>query len=335
MNSAQISPDSVSPADLVYVSEATVDQLQLSAIQCCNVIESIFLAHAAQESIALPATHLDISPGRGFRSLCAAWPHRNFAGNKWFGVRPSASGKHGEGVQALYMLNDYESGHPLAIICANKLTGIRTASMSALVLQKLGLHEQPNLGFIGCGLQASFHLRFISSLFPELQKVRCYSRSKNSAHTVAKEAMALGVSSEVCDSPAEVIANSQIIVSSIPLSTDLVPFLDPSDIQPGSVLLAVDLARPWHTEGLNGFDLTITDDHAQQAALPPISSKLGPLGSFDADLADVVTGQFKPFNASRDRAVFAFRGFSLADLAIASLIYERAKHLNLGITLTR
>lgn len=324
MKEPRIEPPTSDTGDLLYISEKQVTDLALSADQCCGAIKSIFSAHAAQQTFALAATHLDISPGRGFRSLCAAWPDRNLAGNKWFGVRPPIVGQPGEGIQALYMLNNYTTGAPLAVISANQMTGLRTASMSTVVLQKLLPDQASTIGFIGCGLQASFHLHMISSLFPKLTNVRCYSRSLRSAQTISAQAAALGITAQVCECASDVVTKSQIVVSSIPLSDELVAFLNPLDIQRGGILLAVDLARPWHTEQLNSFELKITDDHEQQAALPLISSTLGPLGSFDADLADVVTNRVKPFDPLSDRAVFAFRGFSLADLAIASLIYEQA-----------
>jgi len=335
MTASQIKPPTPDTGDLLYISEKQVTDLALTAYQCCNVMRAVFLAHAKQQTFALAATHLDISPGRGFRSLCAAWPERNLAGNKWFGVRPPIAGQPGEGIQALYLLNDYTTGAPLAVISANQMTGLRTASMSTLVLQKLFPDQASTIGFIGCGLQASYHLNMISSLFPKLTNVRCYSRSLRSAQTIASQAAALGIEAQVCECPSDVVTKSQIVVSSIPLSDELVAFLNPIDIQPGGILLAVDLARPWHTEQLSSFKLKITDDHEQQAALAPISSTLGPLGSFDADLAGVVTNRVKSFDPLSDRAVFAFRGFSLADLAIASLIYEQATLQSRGQHLDR
>ena len=320
---------------LLYLSESDVSGLDLSAEQCCEVMQEIFLAYAQDKAIALPALHLDVAPGRGFRSLCAAWPDREVAGNKWFGVRPTEPGLRGVGVQALYMLNDYRTGWPLAIISANQLTGLRTASMSAFMLRSLLKCAPETIGFIGCGLQASFHLKMIHSLFPSLGSVLCYSRTVESSNVLASEARALGVDALVCSKPDSVVANSQVIVSSIPLSADLQPFLSPGAVKPGSILLAVDLARPWHTEDLSTFELKVTDDHQQQAQLAPISSTLGPLGTFDLDLSDIASGKAKTFDSTKDRAVFAFRGFSLADLAIAELVYEQAKAHSLGLSLNR
>lgn len=320
---------------LLYLTEADVSDLDLSAEQCCEVMQEIFVAYAQDKAIALPAVHLDIAPGRGFRSLCAAWPDRQVAGNKWFGVRPTEPGLRGLGVQAIYMLNDYCTGGPLAMISANQLTGLRTASMSAFMLRSVLQQAPQAIGFIGCGLQASFHLKMIHSLFPSLGSVLCYSRTVESANLLASEARALGVDVQVLADAEAVVSHSQVIVSSIPLSADLQPFLSPRTVKPGSILLAIDLARPWHTEDLDSFDLKVTDDHKQQAQLAPISSTLGPLGTFDLDLSDIASGKAKNFDSTRDRAVFAFRGFSLADLAIASLVYEQARARSIGLLLDR
>jgi ornithine cyclodeaminase/alanine dehydrogenase len=207
--------------------------------------------------------------------------------------------------------------------------------MSAFVLRSVLTDAPATIGFIGCGLQASFHLKTIHSLFPTLTNVLCYSRSVASANALAAEAELAGITSEVLADPEAVITGSQIIVSSIPLVPDMRPFLSPNLVNPGSVLLAIDLARPWHTEGLSSFELKITDDHKQQAQLVPISSTLGAYGSFDADLADIAAGKHIAFDPCKDRAVFAFRGFSLADLGIANLIFEQSRALALGSVILR
>ena len=148
MTSPRDEPQVTQVDHLLFISEFDVSQLNLSAHECCDVMQEIFLAYSRESAFALPAVHLDISPGRGFRSLCAAWPGRNIAGNKWFGVRPTMPGQRGVGVQALYLLNDYGTGVPLAVISANQLTGIRTASMSAFVLRAILTDPPPTVGFI-------------------------------------------------------------------------------------------------------------------------------------------------------------------------------------------
>lgn len=329
-------PRSTHSADkLTFISEDDVASLNLTAYECYEAMSAVFKAHGAKKTIALPATHLDISAGKGFRSLCAAWPERGVAGNKWFGVRPADAGKPGQGVQALYILNDFLTGMPVAVISSNHLTGLRTAAMSMLVLNQLYPQGPFNIGFIGCGLQAAMHLKMMNSFFKSISNISCFSRSRKSSENLASIANGLGVQSEIAESYDQVISSSQVVITSVPLSDDLVPFLDPGLVRKGSSVIAVDLARSWQTESFKFFDLKMTDDHLQQSQLPPISSTLGPLGTFDADLSDLVAGNIKKFDVQNDRALFAFRGFSLADLAIANLIFTKSKELGAGTLVMR
>lgn len=320
---------------LTFISEHDVATLKLTANECYESMRAVFKAHGDKKTIALPATHLDISAGRGFRSLCAAWPERGVAGNKWFGVRPADPGKPGQGVQALYILNDFQTGMPLAVISSNHLTGLRTAAMSLLVLNELYPEGPVDIGFIGCGLQAAIHLKMMNSLFKSINNISCFSRSRESSENLASLANELGIQSDISESYDQVISSAQVVISSVPLSDNLVPFLDPGLVRKGSSVIAVDLARSWQTDSFKFFDLKITDDHIQQSELPPISNTLGPLGTFDADLSDLIAGNIKKFDSENDRALFAFRGFSLADLAIANLIFMKSKELGAGTLLMR
>jgi alanine dehydrogenase len=77
------------------------------------------------------------------------------------------------------------------------------------------------------------------------------------------------------------------------------------------------------------------DDHLQQAENPPIWPGFGPMGSFDADLAELAAGSKPGRTSAGQRTMFVFRGFALADLALAACVYDAAVAQGVGHALAR
>lgn len=323
------------PDDTVlYLAEADIAALDLAPDACREAVAEAFRAGAAGRTTVLPAAHLDFGPGHGFRSLCAAWPDAGFACDKWLGVRPVGSQSAVPGVNAMVALSHCDSGLPVALVAANRLTGLRTAAMSAVAAQALADPAADTIGFVGCGLQARFHLQAMRALFPSIGRVLAISRTRRSAQALADAARQAGLHAETPDQPRTVVEASRILVTSVPLAPGVAPSLDPRWLRPGSFVSAIDLARSWHAEHLRELDVLVTDDHVQQAALPPLSPTLGPRGTFDADLADLAAGRLPPVSAAA-RTMFVFRGSALADLAVAILAWRVARERGIGVRLPR
>jgi ornithine cyclodeaminase/alanine dehydrogenase-like protein (mu-crystallin family) len=85
-------------------------------------------------------------------------------------------------VTSTYVLSDYETGAPLAIMDGSYLTAIRTAAGSAVATRALARTDAKSLGVFGTGVQARFHvetIRRVRSLSAVL--VRGTSRQKGEA----------------------------------------------------------------------------------------------------------------------------------------------------------
>jgi ornithine cyclodeaminase/alanine dehydrogenase-like protein (mu-crystallin family) len=64
-------------------------------------------------------------------------------------------------VTSTYVLNDYATGMPLAIMDGGYLTGVRTAAGSAVATRELARPDARTLGVFGTGVQARFHVETI------------------------------------------------------------------------------------------------------------------------------------------------------------------------------
>ncbi|MEO3432823.1 hypothetical protein [Inquilinus sp. CAU 1745] len=317
--------------DILYLSEADVGDLEIDPAKSRNAILSAFREHHAGRIASKPKLSLDLGPGHKFQSLCAASAQSGLAVNKWLGVAPLEASVSGRSVQALVTLNDYGSGAPLCIMDGNVLTELRTAAMSAAMAEMIVTSEPRSIGFIGSGYQARSHLTAFLSLFPSLELAMVLSRTQASSERFANWAQdGHGLRTQIPESAEDLVRQSSILVTTVPMSAGLEPFLQPEWVAPGAFVSAVDLARSWCPETLSEIEYLVTDDHVQEQESPTISRLRG----FDADLGDVASEAAENLR-QQDRRMFIFRGHATADLAIASEIYRDALRATAGIRIPR
>lgn len=319
---------------VLYLSQADIVGLHLDPSLAREAVLAAFKAHHADRSISSPKLAFEIAPGHVFQSLCAASAEIGMASTKWLGMAPSPDGG-GANIDALIALNDFATGRLLAIMDGNVLTGIRTAAMSAAAAASLARPDSTTIGFIGCGLQAHAHLPAMKALLPQLATVLAFGKGRASTERFADHARKAGFAVETADDAEAVVAGSDVVITSVPTRPGFAPFLSPDWLQPGSFVSSVDIARSWLPEGLRKLDLVVTDDHRQQADSPPISDSLGVVGSFDADLSEMAAGQKSGRTSAGQRAMFIFRGFAVADLAVAACVFKATLAQGRGTQLPR
>jgi hypothetical protein len=61
-------------------------------------------------------------------------------------------------INSLVVLQDGDTGLPLAVIDGNWITAVRTAGLSAVAAQRFANPQASAIAFIGCGVQAQSHL---------------------------------------------------------------------------------------------------------------------------------------------------------------------------------
>lgn len=319
---------------LLYLSEADVTRVALSPDVAREAIAAAFAAHHAGRTGVKPKLALEIAPGHSFQSMCAASAQVGVAINKWLGMAPVAAGAGGASIHAMIALNDFATGRLLAVMDGNLLTALRTAAMSAVAARHLAKPSPASIGFVGCGLQAHSHLDAFMALFPGLRRVCAVSRTPRSASRLVERALTRGLDAEALGDPKAVVAESDIVITSVPMHPGFRAFLDPAWLKPGSFVAAVDVGRSWIAARLHELDIRATDDRSQATEL---SAALGldDAAPFHADLSALAAGAHPGRRDERQRAIFVFRGYALGDLAVAAVIYAAARKAGIGTLLAR
>ncbi|MBX9916492.1 MAG: ornithine cyclodeaminase family protein, partial [Nitrosomonas sp.] len=229
-------------------------------------------------------------------------------------------------INSLVTLLDSRSGLPLAVIDGNWVTAMRTAGLSAVAAKRLARPDASVAAFIGCGVQAHSHLQAFAALFP-LKRIYAFGRGAGSRDVFCRSAEKMGLTAVASETAQEALRDADVIVTSVTLSPQLVPFLDARWLKPGAFVTMTDLAVPWLKESMVAFDRIIVDDLEQEASMPkPLVDPALVCG----DLTGLVTGDVAGRCAANERTAFVFRGLALGDLAVAGLAYQRACECSQG-----
>lgn len=102
----------------------------------------------------------------------------NIAGIKWIASFPDNLKNQLPRSHAVTILNDYQSGKPLAILSSSKLSGLRTAAISGYVIKRFAnkfKEKKLNVGITGFGPIGQLHVEMLSEILEgRLNKINIY-----------------------------------------------------------------------------------------------------------------------------------------------------------------
>jgi ornithine cyclodeaminase/alanine dehydrogenase-like protein (mu-crystallin family) len=321
-------------ATLLYLSRADVEACGLGPGETIAAIERAFAGYAEGKARIGHKGRVPVAAGHFFQSMPALLENPPLAGMKWFGITPDNPGRGLPNVCGLILLSDIETALPVAVLEGDRITGARTAAMSAAAAKRLALPEAKSAAFIGCGVQARSHAVFLHHVLPGLRRAVLFGRGAGSRDTFAAELRRTGWEVKVADTPEAALDGAEIVVSTVPEYPGFKPFLDPAWLKPGVFVAAVDLGRSWLPAPPGTFDLIATDDAEQSRGLVA-EGRLNTPGEFGADLTALVSGKCEGRRSADERIIFVFAGHALADVAAAAAVYQAALARNLGTPLPR
>ena len=303
-----------------YLSRDLLQSLQLTVQEIVASIEHLILGQNLQQAWSAPKVVITPPDGRYMMATLAAADDPPFLAVKALVLNPDNPKQGFESINALVILLDSHSGLPLAIIDGNWVTAVRTAGLSAVAAKRLARPDASIAAFIGCGVQAHSHLQALAAMFP-LKQIQAFGRGTASRDAFCRSAENMGLMAIASQTAQEAVSDADLIVTSVTLAPQLVPFLDARWLKPGAFVTMTDLAAPWLVESMSAFDRIIVDDLKQEASMP---EPLVDPALFCGDLTSLVTGDAVGRCSDDERTAFVFRGLAIGDLAVAGLAYQRA-----------
>jgi ornithine cyclodeaminase len=194
-----------------------------------------------------PRTHLSIAPHDGVSLVMPAFVNDDDAAKQALAVKVvSLYGGNAAAalprIQATVLVFDPATGALLALLDGTALTAIRTAAASAAATDLLARPHSRVLAVFGAGPQARAHVAAICAV-RSIDVVRCYSRSRERADAMcaALSVEAGGRNIVAVSSPAEALADADIVVTATTSST---PVFDDTDLRAGVHINAIGSYKP-------------------------------------------------------------------------------------------
>jgi len=319
-----------SAGELLYLSRADVAACAVTA----EMLEAAIRQAFVQRATGGVWSHAKVTIGAGgrnfFRGKGAAMDQPAYAAFKWFGYFPGNGIAGMPDYMPLIVLNEAETGRPLAVMDGIWISSIRTALISLIAARSMARTDATTIGFLACGAQAQSHLEVFSAALP-LTDVVAFSRRLESAEALAIRARDKGLRARAVSDARSAIAGCDIIISSIPHGSTGAGQLDANWVEPGAFVASVDLGFGWQRASLAAFDRTVTDDREMSTVGP--KGTLNYDGSFAAELSDLVTGRVAGRESAGERNALIFSGTGIADLASAIVMYEAAIARGIGTRL--
>jgi N-[(2S)-2-amino-2-carboxyethyl]-L-glutamate dehydrogenase len=336
-----------------YLSEADcIAAGVLDVDRCVDVSEEVFRLLAAGDYLMGGPNHN--SHGMGvvfpkespFPNMPVAGPDRRFVampgylggrfdvcGNKWYGSNHANVEKDLPRSVLTLMLNDKDTGEPLALMSANLISSARTGAVPGVATRWLARPGSETAAVLGCGPINKACFEAIKSQMPTLKKVYCFDLFEAAAANFASWARELGVEAVVELDLRAALADAEIVSVAAsrlkPMQANDAFWVDSTIVYDSIGLheayVEEALAAPDKAEayaGVIGGPLyTLIDENK----LPALRDS--------TELGSVVLRDRPGRTSDEDRVVFIACGMSVFDLAWGYELYEAAQARGIGIEL--
>lgn len=320
----------------VYLNRSEVQQCNISWDKAMDIAEKTYIEHSkgAYEMPPKPGIHPEACPGAFLHAMPGYLPGLDACGLKWVAVFGHNRKKYGvNSLSSLMILNDVETGYPIAVMEAGLITAIRTATASGVSVKYLARKSSEVVGLIGAGEQGRNNMYLIKHVMPTINTVKIYDIFPEYALKLADELKeTLGINVYICDGPEAVFRDSDIVVAAAPV-TEKEPIYKKEFLKKGSLMLPVH-SKGWEYEAFNQASKFVADDWNQYAndMFNPEKGYYSDKKVFSlyAEIGEIVSGRKAARETNDEIIVSANMGIALQDISLGMEILKIAQKQGLG-----
>ena len=322
--------------EILYLSRSAVESLGMTMAEVLAAVENGFRLKGLGRTEMPPKPAVHVRTDCYMTAMPAYVREVEAAGLKWVSGYPPNMAKRLPYISGLLILNDPETGIPIAVMDCAWITAMRTGASVGVSAKYLARSESAVAGFIGCGVQARTSLMALVETLPKLREVRCHD-----LHPAARDAFIRDMSARfgrlkfaACQTPREMARDADVIVSAIPIVTKPQPPLDAGLLKSGGLAVSLDYDSAWSSAAMKQCDKFVTDDCGQLLSTKEHGVYFGGIPEkIHADLGELAAG-LKKGRASASERIFSMNmGIAVDDMVTAKSLYEKALAHNVGVRL--
>ncbi len=278
------------------------------------------------------------------------------AGMKWYGSNVDNKKKGLPRSILMMMLNDKDTGAPLALMSANLVSAYRTGGIPGVGAKYLARKDSKIVSIIGPGVMGKTSLAAFAAVCPNLDTVKIKGRSQKSLDSFVKfvkEELPQIKNIEICDSVEEAVKDSDIISFTTTVRNDVssFPYISGDWIKKGALISMPSAAQFDDDFLVNNCKLVVDNRKLYEAweeeypyptypDMQIIGTKFtdlkheGKITDEDIiDITDIIEGRKPGRQSDDDIIVYSVGGMPVEDIAWGGLIYRNAVKLGIGIKL--
>ena len=277
------------------------------------------------------------------------------AGMKWYGSNVENKKVGLPRSILMMMLNDKDTGAPLALMSANLVSAYRTGGIPGVGAKYLARKDSRVVSIIGPGVMGKTSLAAFVSVCPNLDTVKIKGRSQRSLDTFTRfirEELPQIKNIEICDSVEEAVKDSDIISFTTTVRDDVssFPYINGDWIKKGALISMPSAAR-FDDDFLAGCKLVVDNSKLYEAweeeypyptypQVQIIGTKFTDLkhdGKIEAediiDITDIIEKRHPGRTSDDEIIVYSVGGMPVEDSAWGGTVYRNAVKLGIGIKL--
>ncbi len=321
--------------DLTIIGGAVVeDLLRANGARIPEIVAKTYLLHSSGRTVN-PDSHFLRFPNTSEKRIialpAAILDSNPVAGIKWIASFPTNLGRGLQRASAIIVLNDIETGHPVAVIEGAQISACRTACSAALALRHL---RQPHgsgytLGIVGAGHISRKVVEALAQIELSPRDIQVHDKDSARADVFAAGldddlSVRVGATGKISDA----FAQDVVLLA----TTAGTPYIrEPQFVRPGQIVLNLSLRDMSPEIILCNWNIVDDIDHCLKANTSPHLAELvsGSRDFIAGTLADLMNGAITP---DRNKGlIFSPFGLGILDLALARLVYEAARENASGL----
>lgn len=317
---------------ILYLSRADVERVGVTMREIIDAVENGFREHGEGRVEMPPKPGIHTMPDSFIHAMPAYIPALRAAGVKWVSGYPENQKRGLPYITGLLILNDTETGIPLAVMDCTWITAMRTGAATAVAAKYLARAESSSVGILGCGVQGTSNLQALAEQF-SLRRVAVFDAVMAQAERLANFAREnFGLETVIAKTARDAVDGVDLAVTAGPLLHTPHATIQKDWLNAGAFASLVDFDSYWHPDALKQADKFCTDDVPQYEHyralgyfqnMPPIYATVG----------ELVAGKKRGRENANEITMTCNLGLAIDDMATAPLVYARARERGIGVWL--
>ena len=310
--------------EFIYLSQEDVVGLEIPMGRVIELVEGGLSEHGHGRVENPPKPGIHSKSDAFIHAMPAYYGGLGIGGLKWVSGYPSNRAVGLPQIAGLMVVNDMETGMPLAVMDCRWITAVRTAAVSSITARHCAREGASSLGVVGCGVQGRMSLVAFKEVIPGLEEVSVFDINPDAMRAYKSDfERELGVEITIAGDVEEAVCGRDMILTATQRLEE--PLVRDEWFGAGCLGFGLEASRAWFGDAILGADKFVTDSWDQTVHFHEQGAFPDGLPTLYAELGEIVAG-LKPGRESPDERILAINiGLALEDVIVADHIYQMAK----------